>query len=173
MSRNYAQTATPSRHPKAKQRMLVRLDYDILSDEDFARLDRSARIAYFDSLFYVAANSDTERFFPHSALADSFGDEANGIAEQLVSYGIWEFVGLGYRALPYNGCAAVLERREKIPDALRRLIYERDEYRCVICGATEDLTLDHIFPWSLGGRDTEDNLRTLCRSCNCRKGASV
>jgi len=65
------------------------------------------------------------------------------------------------------------DERAPIPDELRALVYERDEYRCVICGATADLTLDHIYPWSLGGPDTEENLRTLCRRHNSQKGARV
>lgn len=31
----------------------------------------------------------------------------------------------------------------------------------------------HVYPWSLGGPDTEANLRVLRRPCNSRKGASV
>lgn len=65
------------------------------------------------------------------------------------------------------------ENRRKIADELRIRIYTRDGYACVECGSTDDLTLDHIHPWSLGGADTEDNLRTLCRPCNSRKGARV
>lgn len=49
-------------------------------------------------------------------------------------------------------------------------VFKRDNYRCVVCGAEEDLTIDHIDPVSQGGRPTLDNLRTLCRSCNSRKG---
>ncbi len=63
--------------------------------------------------------------------------------------------------------------RPGIPAALRRVVLDRDEHRCVSCGSADDLTLDHIRPWSLGGEDTEDNLRTLCRPCNSRKGARV
>lgn len=63
--------------------------------------------------------------------------------------------------------------RAAIPDALRQHVFERDGHRCLECAATDDLTLDHIYPWSLGGPDTEDNLRTLCRSCNSKKGAKV
>ena len=31
----------------------------------------------------------------------------------------------------------------------------------------------HIIPWSLGGEDTMENLQTMCRSCNSRKGNRV
>lgn len=61
----------------------------------------------------------------------------------------------------------------KIPKERRQRIYERDEYRCVRCGSTEDLTLDHIKPRKHGGSNTEENLQTMCRSCNCSKGARV
>lgn len=58
-----------------------------------------------------------------------------------------------------------------ISKALREAIYERDGYRCVYCHSTERLSLDHIFPESRGGETTMENLRVLCMSCNCRKGA--
>lgn len=65
------------------------------------------------------------------------------------------------------------DSRASIPTEQRRRIYERDGNACLRCDATEDLTLDHIYPWSLGGPDTDENLRTLCRSCNSSKGARV
>ena len=52
-----------------------------------------------------------------------------------------------------------------IPGPVRQLILERDG-RCVRCSSTEDLTIDHIFPRSIGGNHSITNLRTLCRSCN-------
>ncbi|WP_055694242.1 HNH endonuclease [Streptomyces prasinopilosus] len=64
-------------------------------------------------------------------------------------------------------------QRTGISEALRQFVYERDGYRCVRCGATDDLTLDHIHPWVLGGTNNVDNLRTLCRSCNSSKNATV
>ena len=60
--------------------------------------------------------------------------------------------------------------RANIPEQTRRAVYERDNHTCQKCGATEDLSLDHIHPWSIGGPDTEDNLQVLCRPCNSRKG---
>lgn len=60
--------------------------------------------------------------------------------------------------------------RANIPEQTRRAVFERDNHTCQKCGATEDLSLDHIHPWSIGGPDTEDNLQVLCRPCNSRKG---
>jgi len=63
--------------------------------------------------------------------------------------------------------------RTRIPQYIRDEVFLRDDNRCVACLATDDLTLDHIHPWSLGGPDTETNLRVLCRSCNSSKGAKA
>ncbi len=41
---------------------------------------------------------------------------------------------------------------------------------CVRCGTTEDLTADHIRPRAHGGTNEPENLQTLCRRCNSRKG---
>jgi hypothetical protein len=53
----------------------------------------------------------------------------------------------------------------------RDAVFERDGYCCIYCSATEDLTLDHVIPYSKGGSDEPDNLATCCRSCNSRKHA--
>lgn len=58
------------------------------------------------------------------------------------------------------------KRRSAIPDWMRQHVYERDRHRCLACGSTENLSLDHIIHFSAGGEDTVKNLRTLCRSCN-------
>lgn len=83
---------------------------------------------------------------------------------------------------------------------MRLRVYQRDQFRCLHCGwgpkvpdgydgryALGDvvldpasgqyqarlLELDHVFPRSLGGEPTFDNLQTLCNSCNVEKGARV
>lgn len=65
------------------------------------------------------------------------------------------------------------DTRRKIPASLRAEIYERDGNACLVCGSADDLTLDHIHPWSKGGEDTLENLRTLCRPCNSSKGDRI
>lgn len=40
---------------------------------------------------------------------------------------------------------------------------------CAKCGATDDLTADHIVPRSAGGLNVLANVQVLCRRCNSRK----
>jgi hypothetical protein len=53
-----------------------------------------------------------------------------------------------------------------IQPKLRAFILTRDGEKCKRCGSIDDLTVDHIFPQSIGGTHSHQNLRTLCRSCN-------
>jgi 5-methylcytosine-specific restriction endonuclease McrA len=56
---------------------------------------------------------------------------------------------------------------------LKRLILERDGYKCVICGRSEkegyELHVDHILPKDKGGKAILENGQTLCSICNFRK----
>jgi 5-methylcytosine-specific restriction protein A len=42
---------------------------------------------------------------------------------------------------------------------------------CAVCGATDDLTGDHVVPLSRGGRAVPGNVRILCRTHNSARGA--
>ncbi len=53
----------------------------------------------------------------------------------------------------------------------RDLIKIRDDHKCAYCGATEDLTIDHIRPRSKGGETNASNCVTACRACNQAKGS--
>lgn len=59
--------------------------------------------------------------------------------------------------------------RSPLPDGRRRIVLLRDRYTCQWCGDNGrdvPLEVDHIVPWSAGGTDATDNLRTLCSDCN-------
>lgn len=58
-----------------------------------------------------------------------------------------------------------------IPPDIRWEVWERDNFTCRHCGVRRHLSVDHIIAESKGGPMTLDNLQTLCRSCNSRKGA--
>lgn len=57
----------------------------------------------------------------------------------------------------------------------RLALYLRDGLACAYCGETvEDgakLTLDHLTPHSLGGKNQESNLVTACHRCNSGRGS--
>lgn len=59
----------------------------------------------------------------------------------------------------------------QITEFLRWAVFERDNFTCKKCGSRSRLTADHILAESKGGEATMENLQTLCRSCNSRKGA--
>jgi 5-methylcytosine-specific restriction endonuclease McrA len=65
--------------------------------------------------------------------------------------------------------AAGLPQQNYIPPAVRSAVFARDGMRCITCGATEDLTLDHIVSELAGGSNAIENLQTLCRPCNASK----
>lgn len=46
----------------------------------------------------------------------------------------------------------------------------RSQKCCQECGSTEDLTLDHILPLKMKGKDKLWNKQLLCVKCNGRKG---
>jgi HNH endonuclease len=57
---------------------------------------------------------------------------------------------------------------------MRFNVLRRDDFRCLYCGRRPPeviLHIDHVVPWSSGGRTVIDNLRTACADCNLGKGA--
>ncbi|MBD3380934.1 MAG: HNH endonuclease [candidate division Zixibacteria bacterium] len=53
----------------------------------------------------------------------------------------------------------------------RKNIIKRDGHRCMYCGKTEgSMTVDHVIPRRVGGKDTWENLVCACTKCNNMKG---
>lgn len=58
---------------------------------------------------------------------------------------------------------------------IRFRVMQRDNFKCCVCGASPAkdpsvvLHVDHIIPWSKGGKTELDNLQTLCSNCNYGK----
>lgn len=60
-------------------------------------------------------------------------------------------------------------RNQDFRSAQRNSIKQRDGYKCVLCGSTDKLQIDHILPIGLGGGNAIENGQTLCRSCHALK----
>jgi 5-methylcytosine-specific restriction endonuclease McrA len=82
---------------------------------------------------------------------------------------------LNRRAFCSNLCRVHFRRKlgSYVPSAWRREILIRDNNKCVNCGATESLEIDHIFPISKGGKTEIVNLQVLCKKCNSEKSAKI
>ncbi|MDX8125660.1 HNH endonuclease [Methylomonas sp. OY6] len=71
-----------------------------------------------------------------------------------------------------------VDKRE-IKLGLRYRVLKRDNFKCVLCGRSPAMTpglelhVDHIRPFSKGGKTVEENLRSTCFACNIGKGASI
>lgn len=65
-------------------------------------------------------------------------------------------------------CGQVKNER-KVNQAVKGSIIRRDGYRCVICGSTVKLEVDHCRALMNGGTNDENNLATLCDDCHTAK----
>jgi hypothetical protein len=61
------------------------------------------------------------------------------------------------------------ERRLQTSLTTAQRIWRRDGWHCKTCGTDQDLVVDHVIPLSLGGTNEDDNLQTLCGTCNTKK----
>jgi len=77
---------------------------------------------------------------------------------------------------PSPSAEATAPRTSRDPSLrLRFRVLKRDNFSCRACGTSPalkpglSLHVDHVSPWSRGGETIEDNLQTLCESCNLGK----
>lgn len=64
-------------------------------------------------------------------------------------------------------------KRPPIPKDVVDTVWNRDEGKCVYCGSSENLHLDHIIPFSKGGDTSVENLQLLCQKCNLEKSNKI
>ena len=69
-----------------------------------------------------------------------------------------------------SGVARRSKAGQKRYDQLRRAVIARDGGKCRYCGdKAKVIEVDHVLPWSKGGRDSMENLVTACKPCNQEK----
>lgn len=66
--------------------------------------------------------------------------------------------------------ATMPERRCVIPTHVKLEVWKRDDGRCVVCGATDELHFDHVVPFSKGGTSSiAGNVQLMCARHNLEK----
>jgi hypothetical protein len=66
------------------------------------------------------------------------------------------------------------QRTRIIPSEIKKIVWERDNGCCVICGASDELHFDHDLPYSKGGTSINpDNVRILCARHNLQKSDKI
>lgn len=69
--------------------------------------------------------------------------------------------------------------KRNVSEKLRYRVLARDHFKCVLCGrspaseAGVKLHIDHVIPFSRGGKTEFENLRSVCSACNWGKGADI
>ena len=76
-------------------------------------------------------------------------------------------------------CGVTRRARKSIPTGIKKEVYLRDSYTCVLCGVVgvgtthaekiKGFEIDHIKPHAAGGDSSIGNLQVLCRKCNNSK----
>jgi HNH endonuclease len=66
------------------------------------------------------------------------------------------------------------QRRRIIPTKIKLAVWKRDQGKCVVCEATDELHFDHDLPWAKGGTSiTEANVQLLCARHNLQKSDRI
>ena len=100
----------------------------------------------------ILAEMVTRKFFVDAAHAEQDGPDATP----------------AQRVAKSNGFGS-----RHIPDEVKRLVWERDQGRCITCESDANIEYDHKHPVSKGGTSDFDNVQLLCRTCNRRKRAKI
>lgn len=83
-----------------------------------------------------------------------------------IAYKEWDPVSVKKKRVPGLG------QTRYVQVGVKAEIWKRDEGKCRNCGSHFALQIDHVHPFSHGGKTVKENLRLLCRNCNQRKGNS-
>lgn len=159
----------------------VKLNANWMDSEWLIVLSAEARLAWVQLLCYVKAYGIGGRVKSKSpqvfAKQNFLGEESveqmlrAAKADGALEYEEGEWVLTGWSQ--HQGDATNNERQKRYRDRKNKVaeVLERDGYKCVSCGTKEDLVIDHVIPVIDGGDTTLENLQSLCRTCNLKKGA--
>lgn len=73
-------------------------------------------------------------------------------------------------------CNGKVHKENFDPPLENKFLFRRDKNLCLYCGgafSVADLSRDHVYPLSKGGKDIWTNVVTSCRRCNNRKADRI
>lgn len=147
-----------------------RVNSGLYSDPKVMSIPQDKRLAAIG--LWITAGSWSVRYETNGYIPASVLPFLNGTIEQaanLVSSGLWSEVQGGWRFIEWRKSQDG-DYRRNIKKSVRALVMKRDGFACVLCGSTENLSLDHIQRYRDDGPDTIENLRVLCMPCNLERG---
>ena len=137
--------------------------------ERTAGLSLAARGLYFELLrrYHGMSFGARDRVLAGGTILREVG--AKAALRELIKSDLvwWDGDQLKIRSRPYARFV-----RQKVTETTRARILLRDGFTCRSCGSGTNLSVDHIFPTTLGGDNEDENLQVLCRPCNSKKGAT-
>jgi hypothetical protein len=161
----------------------VKLDDGYFRHPTVLRAGRDARDLHMACLLYLAGQGGG-RFIPDQAMSHianvaGVADWVSAVERAVIVKLLHDTGDVGKGFLISDEVAWRIESDQAELNRLRAtarrdsaaMVFQRDAFCCVRCGASDDLTLDHVIALSRGGTNDIDNLQTLCRPCNSRKGA--
>lgn len=113
---------------------------------------------------------ESSRFSP-----EGFAKRYGSWGSSLMRFQEWVDIQDGPDLMPLKETDAVRLGSRSPNLRLRFLVLKRDDFKCVGCGRSPSnepgliLHVDHIQPFSKGGKTEEKNLQTLCKDCNYGK----
>lgn len=151
----------------------MKIDSSILDDGRVRYISATMRGRFL--ILAVSANGDGELPDIHTVTAN-WGlrkvDCASRVLADLRAVGLLvERNGTLWIALESLRVRDFESARRKIPNDVRAEVLAAG--LCANCGATDDLSVDHIRPVAVGGNNDILNLQCLCLPCNRRKGVRV
>ena len=147
-----------------RTRREIKLPYDLLNDIRFRQLP-DAQKAHLICLLLLSARMNN--LLPNSPVKL---EQLIGATEPLDLNAFATFVDFAEVEKPTwkNRCA-----NRRVPDNMRAAVLVRDGGRCRKCRRSVNLEMDHIVPFSKGGKTEEYNLQILCRRCNRAKSRKL
>lgn len=150
---------------------LIKLNTNFMDDMRVARLSDAATVAYIKAI--CATSRKHPVTLPRAAKRELIGLGLLTFDGQVVPQPDLFRLPVRLRRKPGSNHGSPMRRAwDAMRWRVREFIYDRDGRRCLLCGATEPLEVDHRIPLARGGTNDLENLQTLCAPCNRRKGAS-